>query len=108
MPPKKQMLTLEEKVNIIKLYEREKLSVRNLAGKFNIGKTQAGQIVKDREEILKKYHSHSNPKQKRSFSKSAGLRIDTACYEWFIRARNKSIPLSGPIIRSKPKRLLRV
>lgn len=105
MPPKKQMLTLEEKVNIIKLYEREKLSVRNLAGKFNIGKTQAGQIVKDREEILKKYHSHSNPKQKRSFSKSAGLRIDTACYEWFIRARNKSIPLSGPIIRSKAKEI---
>lgn len=27
------------------------------------------------------------------------------CYEWFIKARNKGIPLSGPLVRSKAKEI---
>lgn len=105
MPPKKRMLTLQEKIDVIKTADKEKLGVRNLAGRFNIGKTQAAEILKNKEELLKKFSSHVNPLQKRSFFKTEGLNIDKLCYEWFVKARNKNIPLSGPIIKSKAKQI---
>lgn len=99
------MLTLQEKVKIIEIFNKEKPSVRNLAKQFNIGKTQAAEIVKNKEELLKNFNSNVHPAQKRSFFKTGGLNIDKLCYDWFVKARNKNIPLSGPIIRTKAKEI---
>ncbi|XP_066253585.1 tigger transposable element-derived protein 6-like [Euwallacea similis] len=83
MSGKRRMLTLKEKIDIVKTYDKKKLNVRNLSKRFNIGKTQAA--------------------VKRNFIKPMGLNIDKFCYDWFVKARNKGIPLSGPLIRAKTK-----
>lgn len=100
---KKRMLTLKEKIEILNWHEQNKVSVRNVATKFEIGKTQAANIIQKKEEIMKKWHECGNNTVKRNFLKTNGLKIDQLTYEWFIKARNKNIPLSGPIVRSKAK-----
>lgn len=95
MSTKRHTLTLREKIDIVKVYEGERLSVRDLANRFNIGKTQAAEIIKKRTELLNKWHSNVNTAERRSFLKPEGLHIDRLCYEWFIKARSKGIPLSG-------------
>lgn len=91
MDKKRSILTLKQKA----VYNREKLSVRNLSKRFNIGKTQASDIIKKREELMKTWHSNANLNEKRRFLKEDGLTIDQLCYEWFVAARNKGIPLTG-------------
>ena len=46
MGKKKRMLSLEEKMEIVNVVDKEKISVRSLATRFNIGKTQAAEIAK--------------------------------------------------------------
>ncbi|XP_066157788.1 tigger transposable element-derived protein 6-like [Euwallacea fornicatus] len=105
MAPTKRLLTLKEKLQVVEVYDREKLSVRNLAARFNIGKTQASEIIKKREQLLNSCVTSFNSEQKRSFFKTKGFNIDKLTYEWFVKARNKNFPISGPIIRSKAKEL---
>ncbi|KAJ8971751.1 hypothetical protein NQ314_000568 [Rhamnusium bicolor] len=95
MSGKRRLLTLKEKIDIVETYNREKLSVRDLSKRFNIGKTQAAGIVKSRSELLSKWQSNVNTDMKRSFLKPMGLNIDKFCYDWFVKARNKGIPLSA-------------
>jgi predicted DNA-binding protein YlxM (UPF0122 family) len=98
-------LTLKEKMQIVDVYNVEKLSVRELAARFKIGKTQASVIIKKREELAAKWQSNTNVNQKRSFFKTEGLNIDKLCYDWFIKARSKCIPISGPLLKSKAKEI---
>ncbi|KAJ8929783.1 hypothetical protein NQ314_017498, partial [Rhamnusium bicolor] len=95
MSGKRGLLTLKEKIDIMETYNREKLSVRDLSKRFNIEKTQAAGIVKSKSELLSKWQSNVNTGMKRSFLKPMGLNIDKFCYDWFVKARNKGIPLSG-------------
>ncbi|EDW76656.1 uncharacterized protein Dwil_GK19073 [Drosophila willistoni] len=100
-------LTLNEKLNIIKVQELEQLSARSIAKRFNIGKTQAAYIVKNKECFKYEFQSGANIEQKRKFLKSKGTQVDKLCYEWFLRARSKNIPVSGPIIKAKAKEVAR-
>lgn len=100
---KKRLLTLKEKIDVIEAHSKQKLGVRLLGKKFQIGKTQAANIIKNKEELLQKWNANVNVNQKRSFFKTEGFNIDKLIYEWFVKARSKNIPLSGPIIRSKAK-----
>lgn len=80
---------------MIEVHNKEKLSVRDLSKRFSIGKTQASDIIKNREVLINKWHSNSNLNEKRSFFSAEGLTIDQLSYEWFVAARNKGIPLTG-------------
>lgn len=55
MSAKRRVLTLKEKMDIVTVYNKEKLSVRDLSKRFNIGKTQAADIIKKRTELLSKW-----------------------------------------------------
>lgn len=101
----RRLLTLKEKMQIVEVFNSDKLTVRALAKRFQIGKTQAGEIIKKKEELTAKWHAGGNENQIRSFLKSEGLNIDKTCYEWFRKARNKSIPVSGPLIKAKAKEI---
>lgn len=72
MDKKRSILTLKQKVDVLEVYNREKLSVRNLSKRFNIGKTQASDIIKKREELMKTWHSNANLNEKRRFLKEDG------------------------------------
>jgi hypothetical protein len=58
--PKKRVLTLKEKINVVEFYEKQKVSVRALASKFKIGKTQAANIISKRSELLRKLNANEN------------------------------------------------
>lgn len=104
MPNKqRKILTLKEKVDVINIFDKEKLSVRELAKRCNIGKTQAADIIKNRNELMLRWSSNANVNQKRTFCKTEGLNVDKLCYEWFLKARNNGIPISGTLVRSKAK-----
>nr|CAI5851821.1 unnamed protein product [Callosobruchus analis] len=95
MAPNRQILTLKQKIEIVEVHNKEKLSVRNLSKRFNIGKTQASEITKQKDILLKKWMSNSNLNEKRNFLSGEGTKIDKLCYDWFIAARHKGIPLTG-------------
>jgi hypothetical protein len=105
MAPNKRFLTLKEKIEIVQFYNKEKVSVRALARRFEIGKTQAATIVSKRDELLMEWETNVNVNKKRNFFKPEGLKIDELCYNWFLQARNKNIPLSGGLIRTKAKEI---
>ncbi|XP_071057062.1 tigger transposable element-derived protein 6-like [Onthophagus taurus] len=84
------MLMLKEKMEIVCLLDKEKLSVRDIVKKFKIGKTQAAKIIKDKEKIRKKWQSGVSVKTKKNFLSSEGSKIDKACFEWFVKAKNQN------------------
>jgi len=54
-------LNLQQKVSVIKVYEKEpQPSVRQLAEKFNCGKTQMSTILQNKAETLDMYKSNSS------------------------------------------------
>lgn len=106
MAPKKRLLTLKEKMEIVNAMDKENLSARTTAVRFNIGKTQAAEISKNKNIIRQKWQSGIvNLKEKRSFINPQGLNIDKICFEWFSRARSQNIPISGPLVQTKAKEI---
>lgn len=99
MPPKRKTLTLKEKISVLNFHENKNYSVRSLARHFGIGKTQAAEIIKQKDILLKKWHSNVNINAKRSFLSSKGKSIDELCFEWFVKTRSKGIPLSGLYVK---------
>lgn len=55
MAQKRIRLTLQEKVEIINVYENEKLSVRDMAARFADGKTQINDILRNKKVIIKSW-----------------------------------------------------
>lgn len=53
------------------VYKKEKPSIRNLANRFGIGKTQAANIIKNSEKLTNKWYSNSNFNEKCSFLKKS-------------------------------------
>lgn len=97
MSQKRSILTLKQKVEIVQVHDQEKLSARGIAKRFNIGKTQAAAIIKNKTKLIEKWYSNTNISEKRSFLKSDGTNIDRQCFEWFTKARSKGTPVSGNI-----------
>jgi len=98
---KRNRLSIQDKMNVIEASEQYNLSVRKLAEKFNVGKTQVGDILKNKAEIKELFAKNGNLTQKRKFPKTEGLAIDDAVFNWFCKVRNKNIPISGPLLKEK-------
>ncbi|XP_062135716.1 tigger transposable element-derived protein 6-like [Drosophila sulfurigaster albostrigata] len=100
-------LSLKEKMEIIKAQEVEKTSVREIARRFNIGKTQAATILKDKSKIQSMLESGDwNINVKRQYLNGKGRKLDVLCYEWFSKAQSEShIIISGPEIKAKAKEI---
>lgn len=72
-----------------------------MAEKYGVGKTQINDIIKNKSELKKNVEEGVNLEQKRKFPKSEGLAVDQVVYNWFCKARNKAIPISGPLLKEK-------
>lgn len=101
MSLKRKRLSLKDKINIIAESEKYALSSRKLAEKYGVGKTQITDIMKNKGELKKMVEEGVNLEQKRKFPKSEGLAVDQVVYNWFSKARNKAIPISGPLLKQK-------
>ena len=67
---------LEEKVDIILTCEKEKLTLRQVAEKFSIGKTQIATILKEKQEIIQNYEKNGNKDTKRKLPRTEHSIID--------------------------------
>ncbi|CAI6370038.1 unnamed protein product [Macrosiphum euphorbiae] len=105
MPPPvpRKALNLKQKVDIIRFKDSNGgWSIRKLADKFGIGKTQVAEVLKNKEDILRRYNENSTNEKSRRFQRNGpGELIDKIVLEWFNRVRNKNVPVSGPIIQAK-------
>lgn len=101
MAGKRKRLSIKEKMDIINESEKSGLSTRKLAEKFKVGKTQVTMLLQNKEEIRSMFQEGVNTDQKRKFPKTEGLAVDQAVFNWFCKARNKNLPISGPIIQAK-------
>lgn len=98
---KRKRLSIQDKINVIAASEEHNLSVRKLAEKFSVGKTQVSDILKNKTEIKELFEKNGNLTQKRKFPKTDGLALDDAVFNWFCKVRNKNIPISGPLLKEK-------
>ena len=54
-------LNLRDKIEIIKFYEENKLSLRKIAAKFQIGRTQVSTILQNKNKFLRAFKKYENP-----------------------------------------------
>lgn len=101
MASKRKWLTLEEKVQVIDEFEKTKMSHRQLAEKFAVGKTQIATILKDKEGIYKSWRENGFSEKSKKRLKTEAFEIDSVLYDWYCAARQKKIPVSGPILQEK-------
>ena len=107
MPINRHYLTLQEKIKLIETHDKERLSVRILAQKFDIGKSQVSTILKQRESLLADFQENGTPSRKRRKVSCPYESVNSELYEWFSFQRSKNVPLSGPLICQKALEIAR-
>lgn len=98
---KRKRLTLAQKIEVIKFVEAENIGVRAVAEKFDIGKTQVSDILKNKVYLLQTFVEQGSENSKRRFPKSDGEIIDTVIFQWYLHARVNNLPISGPLLKEK-------
>jgi predicted DNA-binding protein YlxM (UPF0122 family) len=74
---------------------------KSLSEKFGVGKTTVSNILKRKSEYLANFESNENVQKFRFGNKSKHDDLNDLMWDWFRQARDKTIPLSGPILQSK-------
>ena len=96
-------LTLREKIKVIQLSGTGEISVRKLADRFGCGKTQITTALKNKQKIMPEWNSNkSSSTQKRSNNEKFSD-INQLLWEWYARARESNIPVSGPLLVEEAK-----
>ncbi|KAL7306910.1 hypothetical protein TKK_0001069 [Trichogramma kaykai] len=105
MSQKSKRLSLVDKVAITQELQKVNMSYREAGEKFGVGKTVIGDILKEKNDLLKLYAQNSNLTAKKKFKKTGGVTIDSLTYEWFCKARAHNIPVSGVLIQEKARKI---
>lgn len=96
---KRKVLTIRDKYDVLSFHKANStISTRKLAEKFQCGKTQIQLILKNRDMIIEEYESNIAIDRKRVTNLNL---MDEKIYTWFCAAREKQIPMSGPILQEK-------
>ena len=104
--PKKNYLTLKKKVDVIKISEENRgITIRELAERFNCGKTQIAKILKNKEPILSSYSSNISATRVNPGRKSEYEEINKVLYDWYTLACSKNIFPMGPQLIEKAKQI---
>lgn len=104
MSSKRKRLTLKEKIELIDVSEKEKLSLRDLGQKFGISKNQASHVLQEKEEVRKLWIMNSNENLKTvKFRKTEASEIDSIVFNWLSVIRAKNIPVSGVLLQEKAR-----
>ena len=108
MASKRNYLSLKKKVELIHYAEKNPgISVRALGEQFECGKTQVGQILKKKCELLAMFEAnisagrcHTN-----TFRESEYAEVNTALYDWYNIACSKNMFPGGPQLIEKAKQI---
>ncbi|XP_041347231.1 tigger transposable element-derived protein 4-like [Gigantopelta aegis] len=100
---KRNDLSLAQKYDAVQLLIK-KTPQAEVAKKLGCSQPQVSRISNMRDEICAQYLSNANPERKRQRTGKAA-NVEKALSEWFSVARQKDIPISGPILAAKAKDL---
>ena len=108
--PKRNYLTLQKKVDVIKAAEGNRgLSLRELGERFQCRKTQIAYILKNKESILSLYESNMSCSRvyasKTCDRKSEYSDVNKSLYDWYVLACSKNIFPMGPQLIEKAKQI---
>jgi len=95
-------LSLKDKVDLINEKERSNKSCRDLAKMFDIGKTQASQILKRKAEFMTAYEENA-PSDRKRLKVAGDMEIDEMTWKWFEAARAAGVPVAGPMLQEKAR-----
>ncbi|GBM25939.1 hypothetical protein AVEN_94378-1 [Araneus ventricosus] len=101
MESKRKRLRLKEKIDVLEVAEKEKLSVLCLSERFKVGKTQISELL-----IRKMWMVNSNKNSKNlKFHKIERSEIYEVVIKWFRSARAKKIPISVVLFQEKAREI---
>lgn len=105
MPKQRRDLTLSEKCNLLKSYDKlPKLSLRDAAAQLNISHSSLNKILKDRLNIERAPLENESVDRRRKRGGKDEL-VEIALKEWFTKVRERDARVNGPILRDKAKEL---
>ena len=64
-------------------------------------RTQTQVILKNRKTILEEYESNTALASRKRHRHASLEDVDKAMYKWFCLARQRSVPISGPVIQEE-------
>jgi hypothetical protein len=103
MKRKSEQLTLGDKVEILKMIEGGS-AYRLISEKFGVCKGTISDIKKKKDHLLSAISEHSNLEVKRLKPMHGDhAELDKRVWEWFLQARGRRIPVSGPLLKTKAK-----
>ncbi|XP_057299236.1 tigger transposable element-derived protein 4-like [Hydractinia symbiolongicarpus] len=98
---KKTVLTIKEKYLALKELEKEGTTKKSIAKKYGVPPNTLSYWVKNKSDIFTKYESGQYGVKRQKLSSGKYDNIDKAVYKWFVNARERTVPISGQIIREK-------
>ncbi|XP_069110032.1 tigger transposable element-derived protein 6-like [Argopecten irradians] len=102
-PPTKRRrleLSLDDKI-ITESQTLPKPTHKQLSEKYGIGKSTVSDILKRKDVYMKNIEENSNGNMFRFSATTKYEQLNELMWDWFRQARDKSIPLSGPILQQK-------
>ncbi|XP_043543993.1 uncharacterized protein LOC122548990 [Chiloscyllium plagiosum] len=101
---KQKELTLSEKIQVLELLQRQKISQMELAKRFGVTQPVISRLIKNKEKVLMEWHNNSNPDRKRK-REGRDTDVDTALLQWFQVARAQHVVVSDEALAAKAKGL---
>ena len=100
---KRNSLTLKQRVEVIETFQRSPgMNTRALGALFGCGKTQIGQILKNKESVLSQYAANisgSGMHTSKALRSSEYSEINKALFDWYTLACSKGLsPMSSQLI----------
>ena len=101
----RQELVLKTRFEVITFCEvNPKVGERKVAEKIPCGKTQIQSILLKKEEIIKDFEANVSSKKKRCRGVNND-EIEKTLLDWFRKMRSRNIPVTGPMLQEKARRI---
>ena len=102
---KRQSLSLDKMAEIIKAVDSAPSSKKKkeIAADFGIPANTLSTILKNRDSILSNQEQQVLDPQRKRFRTAKHPDVEEALFRWFKAARDKNIPVSGPLLATKAR-----
>ena len=99
----KRCLTLDKKNKILDVVKKTKMSCREIAEQFKIGKTQAANVVKNEASLRAEYENFQGKgfKHLKREKHQKCKAINTILYKWFKKCEASGIHVSGSLLKEE-------
>ena len=104
LTPSRVRLTLSQKVKIIEESKKSDFSRKKICEEYSISKATISSILKDQKTHLENYDS-GIPGKHKTMRKPDFPEIELTLYEWFTKMTRLNVPVSGPMLIGKAKKL---